>query len=79
MQRSQPKLSQEKNVLTGLLQLWENSLMLWGQDLSAQKIQLVYLERFMSGCCSLQRLPATAAVTSFHVSHTKGQRNYLRS
>lgn len=38
MQRSQPKLSQEKNVLTGLLQLWENSLMLWGQDLGAQKI-----------------------------------------
>lgn len=30
--------SQDKNVLTGLLQLWENSLMLWGQNLCTQKI-----------------------------------------
>lgn len=28
--------SQDKNV-TGLLQLWENSLMLWGQNFSTQK------------------------------------------
>lgn len=30
--------SQDKNVLTGLLLLWENSLVLWGQNLSTQKI-----------------------------------------
>lgn len=30
--------SQDEIVLTGLLQLWENSLMLWGQNLNSQKI-----------------------------------------